>query len=426
MTINLIEIVSDTAHLTKQKITEVIRDQKDKILYVAYALHDKDKYTTHDEENETTKAKAENRAINTNIKAGEVKNPHYHVMICFVKEKRPSSYATIANWFGLPENCVNKCNSKKKTTAEKFDDMCAYLCHLNAEDKQQYDLSEVWSNFDFRERIERWKSKTSISLIIKDIIDGKITEKNYTDYISGEIYTKYKGKIEAAFGYCRDKSKTLNRKMDVILLHGPSGVGKTTYAKMLAAEKGFDAQDIFVTGSGEDMLCGYCGEGCIIVDDFRKDQMSFVDFLKMTDNNTNSTVRSRYFNKNISNCKLMLVTSIHSLDTMFWGCTAGEDMVQLYRRFKLQLKVDVDTITPYAYVKSIQTFLPATPYSNPVKTLINSNKSEGFQTEQDIFDFLGVAVPVTANAKTLEELGEDHIKNSKSEDNSIKSVKTNT
>lgn len=406
MTINLIEIVSDTTHLTKQKITEVLRDQSDKILYGAYILHDKDKYTTFDVEKEEERAKAENRAVNDSIKAGEAKNPHYHVMLYFVKEKRPSSYSTIANWFGLPDNCVNKCNSRKKNVDEKFDDMCAYLCHLNAEDKHQYDLSEVWSNFNFKERIDRWKKSSSFSIILKDILDEKITEKNYTDYISGEIYAKYRSKIEATFAFCRDRSKTLERKMDVIMIYGPGGVGKTTYAKMLAEGKGFDKSDIFVSSSGEDILCGYCGERCIIIDDFRREQMTFVEFLKMTDNNTNSAVRSRYTNKNISNCKLMIVTSILPLEKLFSGFAEGEDMVQLYRRFKLQLQMDEDTITPYPYVRGVQTFIPATPYENPIKKLVASSKSEEFQEEEDIYDFLGVAVPVSVTSKKIQRLGE--------------------
>lgn len=407
MTISIVEIVSDTAHLSKKKIHEVIKEHEDKILYVSYILHDKDRYTACDEERESEKALRENRPVDPRIRAGETKNSHYHIMIYFVKEKRPSSFKTIANWFGLPENCINKCNSRKNNLADKYDDMCAYLCHLNSEEKHQYDLSEVWSNFDFPARIERWKSNFSFAHIMKDILEGKITEKNYTKYISGDLYSKYRSKIESAFAYCRDKNKTLNRQMDVIMIYGPSGTGKTTYAKMFAQTKGFDETDIFVSSSGEDILCGYRGEGCIIVDDFRKEQMTFVEFLKMTDNNTNSSVRSRYTNKDISNCRLMIVTSIFPLEKLFTG-NSGEDMVQLYRRFKLQLKVDASTITPYAYVKSIQGFLPTSvSYTNPVHQLIKSSKADELKTEQDVFDFLGVAASTPTATKTFEEIGQE-------------------
>ena len=411
MTISIVEIVSDTAHLSKQKIHEVIKEHEDKILYVSYILHDKDKYTVCDEEREEERAAKENRTVDPNVKAGNLKKPHYHVMILFAEKKRPSSFKTIANWFGLDENCANKCNSRKGSLANKYDDMCAYLCHFNAEEKHQYDISEVWANFDFNARIERWKSNFSFSHIMKDILDGKITEKNYTKYISGDLYAQHRAKIESAFAFCRDKNKTLNRNMDVIMIYGPGGVGKTTYAKMLAESKGFDTSDIFVSSSGEDILCGYRGEGSIIIYDFTKEQMTFGEFLKMTDNNTNSSVRSRYTNKNISNCKLMIVTSIFPLEKLFVG-NNGEDMVQLYRRFKLQLKVDAATITPYAYVKSIKSFLPTSvSYPNPVQQLVIASQTTELRTDQDVFNFLCVAVSPATATKTFEERGEEQKNN---------------
>ena len=412
MTISVVEIVSDTAHLSKQKLHEALKEQEDKILYVSYILHDKDKYTALDEQQEAEKAAKENRPVDPTIKAGALKIPHYHIMILFVKEKRPSSFATIGNWFGLAENFVKKSTSKKTNLADKYSDMCAYLCHFNAAEKHQYDISEVWSNFDFKDRIEKWKSSFSFSFIMRDILEGKITEKNYTNYISGELYTKYRSKIESAFSFCRDKNKTLNRNMDVIMLHGPGGIGKTAYAKMLAESKGFDPTDIFVTPSGEDIMCGYKGESCIIVDDFRKEQMTFVEFLKMTDNNTNSSVRSRYTNKDISNCKLMIVTSIYSLENLYIGNT-GEDMVQLYRRFKLQLKMTADEITPYAYVKSIKAFLPTTPFSNPIRQFEKAADTGELKTEKDVYTFLGMPAPTTVNPKTFKELGEEQQNNDK-------------
>jgi hypothetical protein len=200
--------------------------------------------------------------------------------------------------------------------------------------------------------------------------------------------------------------------MDVIMLHGPGGIGKTAYAKMLAESKGFDPTDIFVTPSGEDIMCGYKGESCIIVDDFRKEQMSFVEFLKMTDNNTNSSVRSRYTNKDISNCKLMIVTSIYSLENLYIGNT-GEDMVQLYRRFKLQLKMTADEITPYAYVKSIKAFLPTTPFSNPIRQFEKATDTGELKNEKDVYTFLAMPAPTTANTKSFKELGEEQKNNDK-------------
>ena len=418
MTISIVEIVSDTAHLSRQRISEVLKAQEDKILYAAYILHDKDKYLVSDEEQELEQATADNRPADPNIKAGNPKKAHYHIMILFDEKKRPSSFKTIANWFGLEENFARKCTSNKKTLADKYNDMCAYLLHLNAPDKYQYDISEVWANFDFYTRIKNWKSASSFSQILRDILDGKITENNYTNFVSGELYPKYKSKIEAAFSFCRDKNKTLDREMDVVMIYGSGGVGKTTYAKMLAEAKGFDKTDIFVSSSGEDVLCGYRGEHCIIIDDFRKEQMTFVEFLKMTDNNTNSAVRSRYTNKDISNCRLMIITSIFPLEKLFLG-TTGEDMVQLYRRFKLQLKVDADSITPFAYVKTLQGFLPTEPFANPVKQVVSKADTTDIKTPQDVYNFLCIVGPVTSE-KTFEKLGEEQKNHNKNNDKTKK------
>ena len=103
----------------------------------------------------------------------------------------------------------------------------------------------------------------------------------------------------------------------------------------------------------------------------------------------------------------MIVTSIYSLDKLFTG-NSGEDMVQLYRRFKLQLQVEAATITPYAYVKSLQSFLPTSvSYANPVQQLVIASLTEELRTEQDVFNFLGVTAPSKTNSKTFEEMGEE-------------------
>ena len=52
MTISIVEIESNTAHLSKKKLHEVLQEQDDKILYVAYILHDKDHYTILEEKAE--------------------------------------------------------------------------------------------------------------------------------------------------------------------------------------------------------------------------------------------------------------------------------------------------------------------------------------------------------------------------------------
>ena len=97
------------------------------------------------------------------------------------------------------------------------------------------------------------------------------------------------------------------RKLEVVYIMGPSGSGKTTVGKYIAEQLKYD---YFVSGSGEDFLDSYDKEECIILDDFRAGTMRFSEFLKFIDNNTNSSVKSRYNNKDVSNCKLIIITSV--------------------------------------------------------------------------------------------------------------------
>ena len=92
--------------------------------------------------------------------------------------------------------------------------------------------------------------------------------------------------------------------------------------------------------------------------------------------------------------------------------TTAVSMVQLYRRFKLQLKVDAATITPYAYVKSIKSFLPTSvSYPNPVQQLVIASQTTELRTDQDVFNFLCVAVSPATATKTFEERGEEQKNN---------------
>ena len=55
---------------------------------------------------------------------------------------------------------------------------------------------------------------------------------------------------------------------------GDAGTGKTTYAKDLAVKKGYS---IFVSSGSNDVLDGYGGEDCIILDDLRPSCMGLSD-----------------------------------------------------------------------------------------------------------------------------------------------------
>ncbi len=105
-----------------------------------------------------------------------------------------------------------------------------------------------------------------------------------------------------------------DRDLQVIYITGQSGSGKTLIAKYISQKAGYDP---FVSGSGDDILDGYDKEECIILDDFRAGTMKFNEVLKFIDNNTGSSVKSRYFNKDINNCKLLIITSVQQPNELY-------------------------------------------------------------------------------------------------------------
>lgn len=129
------------------------------------------------------------------------------------------------------------------------------------------------------------------------------------------------------------------RNLEVVYLVGPAGSGKTTAAKFFAENAGYD---YFVTGSGEDILDSYDKEEAIILDDYRATTMRFSEFLKFIDNHTNSSIKSRYNNKDISNCKVMFITSVFEPAKLYKVTNVEDDesntneepLEQLMRRLK--------------------------------------------------------------------------------------------
>ena len=93
--------------------------------------------------------------------------------------------------------------------------------------------------------------------------------------------------------------------MNCIFITGASGTGKSTYAKQIASENNLS---VYISSGSNDVLDDYQGQDCIILDDLRPSCMGLSDLLKMLDNNTASTVKSRYKNK-VLECKMIIITT---------------------------------------------------------------------------------------------------------------------
>lgn len=170
--------------------------------------------------------------------------------------------------------------------------------------------------------------------LINQYAELKVSKKNLMKKLSFNDYAnpKIRSLIKAAQEYRH--LKVSERNLEVVYITGSSGSGKTTAARYYANKLNYDE---FVSGSGDDILDDYDKEECLILDDFRAGSMKFMEVLKMLDNNTNSSVKSRYNNKDLSNCKLIIITSIFSPQDLYKVLqdeSSNEPSEQFYRRIK--------------------------------------------------------------------------------------------
>lgn len=283
---------------------------------------------------------------------------HWHIMIRF---KNPVPTESLCTWFQIKPNQIEKIKGS-------FGDALAYLTHRNKPDKHQYMDEEVHSNFDFAIETEKALSKKKITQRKEEIIElirsGVVREYNYTEYITALEYDKFKRAIDNAFTYRRDTLKSLDRHMNVIYIYGGSGTGKTTYAKQLATNKGLSC---YISSGSNDPLDGYKGQDCLILDDIRPGDFLLSDFLKILDNNTQSTVKSRYKNK-LLECQYLIVTTSFDIPVFFELLldSEGESVKQMERRCTLKIQMGINTMTTYVYQPLSGKYKKVSTLKNPI------------------------------------------------------------
>lgn len=292
---------------------------------------------------------------------GTDKLPHWHIMIRF-KDSVPTS--SICKWFDVQPERIGKIHGK-------FADALAYLTHSNAPDKEQYLEENVISNFDFvaeaATSLARSASRKRKDELIELIQSGVIREYNYTDYISAAEYDRFKASIDNAFSYRKDALMHQDRNMTCIYIYGESSCGKTTYGKMLASEKGYSC---YVSSGSNDPLDGYRGEDCLILDDVRPENFNISDFLKLLDNNTQSTVKSRYKNK-LLECQLLIITTAKSMPVFFRELVGynTEQIKQFERRCELYVEMTENTMKTYLYQQKSGKYQYVDTYANPMASV---------------------------------------------------------
>ena len=267
---------------------------------------------------------------------GVIEPPHYHIYLNFGKSS--VSFDKVASWFQLEPQYVSKVKGRRT-------DVLLYLIHGNdsQQHKHQYQPSEVYANFDYTNELATAK-------ILGDFEHYSYAQQlDYVDSLpvseKPSVYSKLKTLWEIE---CKKLVKQTDRHIDVIFICGKGGTGKTFYAKKLLKSMNLD---FCISSGSNDPFQDYMGQQAIVLDDLRDTAFKFADLLKTLDNNTGSSVASRFNNK-VFNGSVIVITC--SIPIRFWYKISPDaeripqdELIQLYRRISCYVEVKPDTVTVY-------------------------------------------------------------------------------
>lgn len=130
--------------------------------------------------------------------------------------------------------------------------------------------------------------------------------------------------------------------------------------------------------------------------------MALNEFIQLVDNNTNARGKSRFRNKNLSNCKLVIVTTVLTMDELLRQLDPrrSEDWKQFRRRFKLYITVCHDHIEVSQYSFSSDLYGSMVKLDNPIKHLVNQALNESAMSAEELSQFLCIpALPTSSNSE---------------------------
>lgn len=270
--------------------------------------------------------------------------PHYHIVLHFGGASVDT--AQVAKWFNLGytdadgnehsgENFINRIKGR-------WTDVLLYLTHGNdsQKNKHQYSSSEVHANFDFETEIENAK-------VLGDFEHYSYAQQlQYVNSLPLSEKTQAFSKLEKLWRLrCQVLALNTDRQLQVVFICGRGGTGKTYYAKKLLQNLDYD---FCISSSSNDPFQDYMGQKAIILDDLRDKSFEFEDLLKILDNNTSSSVRSRFSNK-VFNGEMIVITS--SVPLVYWykdyQYSKYDELNQLYRRISCYVQMTESEITVY-------------------------------------------------------------------------------
>lgn len=314
----------------------------------------------------------------------EVSKAHFHIVIKF---KSPMPFETIKNRFpyGKIENARNV-----KATVQ-------YLIHLNDKSKKQYEWDQVLTNCKDMtpyKVLSRSQQEITMQTVYEAIERGEIREYNVYYKVPIELFACNKNKIDNALIYFRERRvMDKNRDILVIFISGATGLGKTTFAKSYC--EGLNLKPC-ISSSSNDPLQDYKGEPVLILDDMRDDSFKFHDFLKLLDNHTLSSSKSRYHNKTFIG-DTIIITSTRPLSDWYYNISR-EDKRQLYRRINQVMKFTEEKIEAFVYDDKLQRYVPA----GSARNMYAMRTKELAKLAVKIFDAAGIEF-TPADRKTIDD-----------------------
>lgn len=270
--------------------------------------------------------------------------PHYHIYLNFGTGVDSEQ---VAKWFELgytDENGEHTGEQFIQKVKGRKADMLMYLTHENESQKYKhiYDRSEVHSNFDFELEIEQAK-------IIGDFDNYSYAQQlEYVNSLPIDEKIKTFNKLKKLWElYCQTLTLNSDRNISVVFICGKSGTGKTYYAKKLLKSMKLD---FCISSSSNDPFQDYMGQRAIILDDLRDKSFEHLeDFLKILDNNTSSSAKSRFNNK-VFNGEVIVITS--SVPIRYWYSdyrnNSFDTLSQLYRRIGTYVEINENEICVYS------------------------------------------------------------------------------
>lgn len=272
------------------------------------------------------------------LESGKPKKRHFHIVMTF---SNATTIGAVARWLHLENQYIEKIRTTTKSAM-------LYLVHRNDPEKFQYNPENIVANFDYVEYVDDCPAKQKRENIASRIINWEIKQYNLHKFVSADEYARNKTYYTNVFIYRQQQMATTDRKLECVFISWPSGCGKTTYSKMVATQLWYNT---YISSGGKNPLDNYEGQECIILDDIRPSSFEFSDLLKLTDNNTNSLVGCRFYNKSILECKMIIITSTLTVERFVANIKNNEqeEYTQLFRRFQTNIELTDKKMNVYAY-----------------------------------------------------------------------------